>query len=186
MARGLLGQTVVRRLPGGETLTGRIVETEAYLADDPSMFLFRAPNRRSHILFGPPGHASLYLTYRVHLMFNISCGPEGVAEAVLIRALEPLAGVETMRRLRGGVQDARQLTNGPGKLTAALGLTTALSGADVTEADGGLCIAAHSAPPFETVTTTRIGLSRGGDLPYRFYIRNNPWVSRLAPPGGPR
>lgn len=175
-------QSVVRRLPTGEMLSGIIVETEAYRAvGDPAMGRYRTPGVRNAILFGPPGHAFLYTIYRVQTMFNLVCGPEGTAEAVLIRALEPVEGMDAMRCLRGGVGNARQLTNGPGKLSAALGLTPAQNGRDVTDPDGELQVVGHDPPPFETVTTMRIGLRLGGDLPYRFYIRGNPYVSRLAP-----
>lgn len=180
-ARQLLGQLLVRRLPDGQTVSGMIVETEAYPHGDPALWAYRSPTPRTQALFGPPGHVYLYATYRIHLMLNIACGPLGIAESVLLRALEPIDGVETMRAGRGNISDNHQLTNGPGKLTAALGLTVAdFLGMDVTSPDSALQIMAHDHAPFDTMATARIGLSRGTDLLYRFYMAGNPYVSRLA------
>jgi len=182
VAQTLLGQTLVRRLPNGETLSGMIVETEAYPHGDPALYAYQSPTPRTQHIFGPPGHVYLYATYRIHLMLNIVCGPVGMAESVLIRALEPVEGLDTMRANRATAADTRQLTSGPGKLSAALGLTvTGFNGVDVTDRGSALQIAACHSMPFETIVTTRIGLSRGADLPYRFYIAGNRFVSRPAP-----
>lgn len=178
-ARNLLGQVVVRRLPSGETLSGIIVETEAYLTDDPACHAYRGQTPRNSAMFGPPGHAYVYFTYGMHMMFNLVCAPEGVAEAVLIRALEPVDGTETMRENRGGIPETRQLTNGPGKLAQALALTRlSHNGVDVTDPKSEIQIVAHEYPAFEMVTTTRIGITQGADLPWRYYVRGNPYVSR--------
>ena len=178
-ARNLLGQVVVRRLPSGETLSGIIVETEAYLTDDPACHAYRGQTPRNSAMFGPPGHAYVYFTYGMHMMFNLVCAPEGVAEAVLIRALEPVDGTETMRGNRGGIPETRQLTNGPGKLAQALALTRlSHNGVDVTDPKSEIQIVAHEYPAFEMVTTTRIGITQGADLPWRYYVRGNPYVSR--------
>lgn len=177
-ARMLLGQKVVRRLPDGGTVSGVIVETEAYLTGDPACHAYRGQTPRNAAMFGPPGHAYVYFTYGLHMMLNLVCAQEGVAEAVLIRALEPLEGVETMRRLRGGAMATKQLTNGPGKLAQALALTRAADNhKDVTDPHGDLVVVPHEFPPFETVATTRIGISQGVELPWRFYVRGNPYVS---------
>lgn len=179
VAQALLGQVVSRRLPSGETMAGVIVETEAYLADDPACHAYRGRTARNAAMFGPPGTAYVYFTYGLHMMLNLVCAPEGVAEAVLVRALEPTEGVELMRRNRGGLADARQLTNGPGKLAQALALTRlAHNETDLCDPDAELTVRPHDFGPFETVHATRIGISRGADLPWRYYIRANPFVSR--------
>ena len=179
VAKALLGQEVVRRLPTGETLAGIIVETEAYLTDDPACHAYRGQTPRNAAMFGPPGQAYVYFTYGLHMMFNLVCAPQGIAEAVLIRALEPTEGIDLMRQNRGGMAETRQLTNGPGKLAQALALTRLdHNEADLTNPNGELFIRPRTAPPFELVETTRIGITRGVELPWRYYIRGNPYVSK--------
>lgn len=178
-AQNLLGQIVLRRLPTGETLAGIIVETEAYLTDDPACHAYRGQTPRNSAMFGPPGHAYVYFTYGLHMMLNLVCAPEGVAEAVLIRALEPVEGIETMREHRRGILETRQLTNGPGKLAQALALTRlSHNGLDVTDPASELLILPNEHPPFDMVATTRIGITQGVDLPWRYYVAGNPCVSR--------
>ncbi len=179
VAKALLGQEVVRRLPTGETLAGIIVETEAYLTDDPACHAYRGQTPRNAAMFGPPGRAYVYFTYGLHMMFNLVCAPQGVAEAVLLRALEPTEGIDGMRQNRGGMAETRQLTNGPGKLAQALALTRLdHNEADLTNPGGELFIRPRPASPFERVETTRIGITRGVELPWRYYIRGNPYVSK--------
>ena len=178
-AQKLLGQVVLRRLPSGETLSGIIVETEAYVTDDPACHAYRGQTPRNSAMFGSPGHAYVYFTYGLHMMLNLVCAPEGIAEAVLIRALEPVEGEDTMRENRGGIAETRQLTNGPGKLAQALSLTRlSHNGLDLTDPQSELQILAHTYPSFEIVTTTRIGITQGVDLPWRYYIQGNRYVSR--------
>jgi len=178
-AQKLLGQLVVRRLPTGETLSGIIVETEAYLTDDPACHAYRGKTPRNSAMFGPPGHAYVYFTYGLHMMLNLVCAPQGVAEAVLVRALEPVQGVELMRLNRGGRAETRQLTNGPGKLAQALALTRlSHNEVDLTDPAGELLVLPSAHAPFATVTTTRIGITRGVDLPLRYYVAGNAFVSR--------
>ena len=178
-AQKLLGQIVRRRLPTGEVLSGIIVETEAYLKDDPACHAYRGRTLRNSTMFGPPGRAYVYFTYGLHMMLNLVCAPEGIAEAVLIRALEPVEGVEAMRQNRGGVLETRQLTNGPGKLAQALALARLThDGADLTDPSGELLILPNDYPPFEMVTKTRIGITQGVDLPWRYYVAGSPYVSR--------
>lgn len=178
-AQKLLGQRISRTLPSGEVLSGVIVETEAYLTDDPACHAYRGKTPRNAAMFGPPGHAYVYFTYGLHMMLNLVCAPEGVAEAVLIRALEPDTGIEAMRRNRGGILLTRQLTNGPGKLAQALALTRLEHNElDLTDPGSVLVVLPATPAPFETVATTRIGISQGVDLPWRYYIRGNPYVSR--------
>lgn len=188
VAPQLLGLMLVRRMPDGTQLSGVIVETEAYPHGDPALYAYQSPTPRTQAIFGQAGHVYLYATYRIHLMLNIACGPVGVAESVLIRALEPLEGVDTMQANRTQsastrqLTNIRQLTNGPGKLTSALGLSVAgFNGVDVTDPHSALQIRALEGTLHETVATTRIGLSRGAELPYRFYVAGNEFVSRLAP-----
>ena len=178
-AKKLLGQFLVRTLPSGETLSGVIVETEAYLKDDPACHAYRGQTPRNAAMFGPPGHAYVYFTYGLHMMLNLVCAPEGTAEAVLIRALEPVDGIDLMRVNRGGISETKQLTNGPGKLAQALALTRlGHNGLDITRLDSELFILPHESAPFETVETLRIGISQGVDLPWRYYMRGNGYVSR--------
>lgn len=179
VAQKLLGQIVQRRLPTGGLLSGIIVETEAYLKDDPACHAYRGRTPRNSTMFGPPGHAYVYFTYGLHMMLNLVCAPEGTAEAVLIRALEPVEGVEAMRQNRRGILETRQLTNGPGKLAQALALTRLThDGVDLTEPSSELLILPNEYSPFEMVTKTRIGITQGVDLPWRYYVAGNPFVSR--------
>lgn len=178
-ARKLLGQLLVRTLPTGETLSGVIVETEAYLKDDPACHAYTGQTPRNAMMFGPPGQTYVYFTYGLHMMLNLVCAPAGTAEAVLIRALEPRDGIETMRLNRGGILETKQLTNGPGKLAQALALTRLdHNGLSITDPTSELRVLPHEIPPFEIVETTRIGISRGADLPWRYYVRGNAYVSR--------
>ncbi len=178
-AQKLLGQVVARRLPSGETLSGIIVETEAYLTDDPACHAYRGQTPRNAAMFGPPGHAYVYFTYGLHMMLNLVCAPDGIAEAVLIRALEPLEGRDTMRENRGGLKETRQFTNGPGKLAQALALTRlSHNGLDVTVPGSELEILPNDFPRFDLVTATRIGITQGVDLPWRYYVGGSPYVSR--------
>ncbi|BDI30059.1 putative 3-methyladenine DNA glycosylase [Capsulimonas corticalis] len=180
VARRLLGQIVVRTLPTGERLSGIIVETEGYLVGDPACHSYRGKTPRNASMFGPPGHAYVYLSYGMHQMLNLVCQDEGVAEAVLVRALEPLEGVETMRSLRGGITNSIQLTNGPGKLAAAIALTRQEDdGVDVTDPKSRLqIIPGQIVPDSEIVDSKRIGITQGADLPWRYYLRGNAYVSR--------
>jgi len=175
VARGLLGKVLVH----GRT-AGRIVETEAYLGlEDLAAHASRGVTRRTRVLFGPPGHAYVYFIYGLHECLNIVAEPEGVPGCVLIRALEPLAGIGLMRKRRPGARSPRDLTSGPGKLTAALSITRKQYGADVTR--GSLTV---RQPPceeeFEVLTTPRIGITRCAGWPLRFVAAGNPFTSRPA------
>jgi DNA-3-methyladenine glycosylase len=197
VARRLLGCVLVHRGADG-LLAGRITETEAYTRDDPASHTYRGRTMRNASMFGPPGHAYIYFTYGVHHCFNAVTAPEGIGEAVLIRAAEPLIGMERMAARRGlklqdapgadpiaaQVRRARALTAGPGRLCAAFGLDRRLDGADLTTGEV-LWIAppegsAEPAPHqiVEVVATPRIGISRGVDLPWRFTLKGDPYVSR--------
>lgn len=173
VARSLLGKILVH---GGAA--GRIVEVEAYLpGDDPAAHAFRGLTPRTRVLYGPPGHAYIFLAYGMYDCLNLVAEPEGIPGCVLIRALEPLAGVGRMRRRRGAGRGLTELASGPGKLTLALGITRRLNGADVTR--GPLTVRAfHRDEPFEIEATPRIGIRHAQDRLLRFTIRGSPFLSR--------
>jgi len=179
VARALLGAQVISRVDGQRTV-GRIVETEAYLGyDDPASHGYRhRRNQRNAALFGPPGTWYVYLSYGMHWCANLVCEEEGKASAVLLRALEPLEGLEVMRRRRSGVAD-RELCSGPGKLCQALGITRGLDGAPMSS--GTLIVAPPENGSRPTIRTTpRIGITKAADWPLRFTIAGSTWVSRPA------
>ena len=173
LARAVLGHVLVHETPEGPT-AGRVVETEAYHTGDPANHATRGKTRRNAAMFGPPGTAYVYSIHR-YFCCNIVTGPEGIGEAVLIRALEPLQGVDLMRQRRGR-EALRDLCSGPGKLCQALAVSREQNGEDLTQ--GRLYLLDGSPEPFEVVTTTRIGIRLGTDLPLRFYVAQNPHVSR--------
>jgi DNA-3-methyladenine glycosylase len=175
VARDLVGCTLAV-----DGAAGVIVETEAYDAGDPACHAYIGRTRRNEVLFGPPGRAYVYLSYGIHSLLNAVAEPEGSAAAVLIRALEPIDGIELMRERRGR-DELEELCSGPGKLTEALGVDLKLNGADL----GG--------PPFEliprdpgwedgaVVTDTRIGITKAADLPWRYCAAGSRFVSRPWP-----
>lgn len=174
VARELLGRILVRRLEG-ELLAGVIVETEAYGPDDPASHAWRGETRRNAVMFGPPGRLYVYLTYGMHWCMNAVTGPPGIGEAVLIRALEPLAGLEAMRRNRGGVPD-RLLCSGPARACQALGITGAENGADL--AGDAVYILEERVPVERVAAGPRIGIRHAVERPWRFHIPGSPHVSR--------
>ncbi|HEY2176945.1 MAG TPA: DNA-3-methyladenine glycosylase [Caulobacteraceae bacterium] len=174
LARGLIGKIVVRETPGGR-LSGRIVETEAYPVGDAAGHAFRGETPRNRALFLPPGHAYVYLAYGVAWMLNVSSEAAGVGAGVLIRAMEPLEGVEAMRRNRG-VETVRDLARGPGRLAAALDIDRRLDGLDLCR-EGPLWLARDCREAPEIGASTRIGLTREADRALRFYARDNAFVS---------
>ena len=163
---------------------GRIVEVEAYAGggSDPGSHAHRGQTARNAVMFGPPGHLYVYFTYGMHWCCNAVCDPRGTASAVLLRAVEPLAGVDEMRPLRPRASTARDLTNGPAKLCQAFAITGIHNGVDlVRPAAGGVSIVDDGSPPPEVpVVTTRIGLSAGADLPWRWYVDGNAYVSKTV------
>ena len=190
----LLGCTLTRTITlNGEKhkLVARIVETEAYDQDDPASHAFGGPSKRNAAMFGPAGHLYVYVSYGMHHCCNVVCGPEGFGSGCLVRAVEPLEGVEIMRELReaGRVGKAqagrvrkhplklRDLTNGPGKVCAALGIDKTLYGHDLTAEP----LVLDFAPllPGETIgRSPRVGISKNADAPKRFFIEGNEFVSR--------
>jgi DNA-3-methyladenine glycosylase len=154
---------------------GMIVETEAYHYSEPASHAFVGITPRTGVLHGAPGTAYVYRSYGIHALLNAVCEPEGVGAAVLIRALEPLEGLSEMRARRG----AGELTNGPGKLTQALGVD--LSENDTSLIDGPIRIVSGASLPY--VTGPRIGITKAADLPWRFCALGSRDVSRPWPPG---
>ena len=170
----LLGKLLVHYTPEGE-LIGKIVETEAYYGEgDPASHSFRGKTERSSVMWGPPGTAYVYFTYGMHFLLNVVTEREGVPGAVLIRALEPLKGIEIMQKNRGK-KKLTELTTGPAKLTRAFGIDGRFNRRDLTR--GGLIIAQGNRENFEIESTSRIGIKNGLDMKLRFYIKGNPFVS---------
>ena len=171
VARNLLGKLVMHHLRG-ERLIGRIIEAEAYLgASDPASHMYRGKTARNAVLFGPAGFSYIYFIYGMHYCLNFSCGEPGEPGGVLIRALEPIAGLETMARLRGlsGPEKRKQLCSGPGRLCQALGITRERdNGLDVTRTDSRLQVLEDGSRPPSILVTPRIGISKAEDLPLRF------------------
>ena len=172
VARECLGKLLVH----GET-AGRIVEVEAYLGvDDQAAHASRGLTKRTQVLFGPPGHAYVYFIYGMYECLNFVVEPAGRAGCVLIRALEPLTGIEPMQLRRPAARRIEDLASGPGKLTRALGITRKLNGSDLVS--GPLEVRALATePPLDIVVTPRIGITRCADWPLRFLIRGNRFVS---------
>jgi DNA-3-methyladenine glycosylase len=177
VAAELVGAVIVSSV-AGELTEGRIVETEAYLGyDDPAShgYLHRR-NTRNEALFGPPGSWYVYLSYGMHWCANLVCQEAGQASAVLLRALEPLAGWEVMRRRRGAVPD-RELCSGPGKLCQALGITRELDGKKMG-GSGARVLRPGGEGETPIVITPRIGITKAADWPLRFVLAGSPWLSR--------
>ena len=165
VAHDLLGCKLSRRL-NGNIYSGIIVETEAYTQDDPACHAFRGKTKRAITLFKKPGLSYVYLIYGMYYCVNVVTEPEETAGAVLIRALEPLSGLKN--------------TNGPGKLCRELLITKDLNEVDLTAPDSELWIEkGTNIIPESIITTTRIGIKQAIDYPWRFYINNNPFVSKI-------
>ena len=182
IARELLGKHVCTRLDG-ELTTGRIVETEAYRHEgDPSITLhLQRKARQAQALYQPGGHAYLYRVYRVHTLFNLTTHDAAHPDAVLIRAIEPLVGIDVMLRRRNLAQPARNLTAGPGLLTQALGLTPELNGELLTGPRIWLEDAGEIIDPADITASSRVGLDYAGAeavaLPWRFRLLGSKWTS---------
>jgi len=175
VAQRLLGCYLVRELDG-QKLVGKIVETEAYDQTDAASHSYRGRTPRTDIMFGPAGYLYVYFTYGMHYCCNIVTGPDGYGGAVLIRALEPLEGLEAMRERRHGLNDSN-LTNGPAKVCQAFGIDKTLNGHDLRQEPLYLIINPAISPQ-EIVQTTRIGISQAKDVPWRFYVFGSPYTSR--------
>lgn len=173
LARALIGCELAHVGKEGVT-AGVIVETEAYSQDDEASHSFRGQTKRNAVMFGPAGHAYIYFTYGMHHCMNMVAGPEGRAEAVLIRALEPTRGVELMKARRGS-QEPLNLCSGPGKLVQAMGLTREQNGTSLLSPE------LHIVPATKQLavqTTPRIGIRQAVDKPWRFIARDSAYITK--------
>lgn len=188
VARNLLGKLLVRRYETGsgsrrkiQRLSGRIVEVEAYFGfDDPAAHSFAGKTARNAVLFGHPGFAYVYFIYGMYFCLNFSCEPKGQGAGVLLRAIEPVEGLETMTRLRGlpSGADPRLLTSGPGRLCQALDIVRATyNGVDVTRPRSSLHVEEDGFTPGKILASPRIGIRKAADRPLRFTIAGNRFVS---------
>jgi DNA-3-methyladenine glycosylase len=182
VAPELLGHFLIRNTPSG-LCGGAIVETEAYLVGDAACHGAPGETKRNRVMFGHPGHAYVYLIYGFHFCVNAVCRPAGIAEALLIRAVEVNFGEEFMSANRKA-SNPRELTSGPGKLCQAMNITRSLDGVDLCDANAALFIAENpDVKKFRNekgplVTTTRIGITKAAALPLRFYLDGSEFVSR--------
>jgi DNA-3-methyladenine glycosylase len=174
LARYLIGKTVVRALPEG-VVSGRIVETEAYVVGDAAGHSYRGMTPRNRSLFLEPGHAYVYLAYGISYMLNVSSEMPGIGAGILIRAIEPLEGIGIMR-LNRGIESLRDLARGPGRLTAALRVDRGFDGLDLCR-EGPLWLARGDDEPGQIGESIRIGISQDAHRILRFYLRGSPFVS---------
>jgi DNA-3-methyladenine glycosylase len=187
VARELLGRVLVRDT-GKEFLAARIVEVEAYLGEnDPAAHSAAGKTARNSVLFGPPGYAYVYFIYGNHYCLNVSCEREGKAGGVLFRAVEPLRGIEKMAQARKievrAPRDLIRLTSGPGRMAEAFGITRARdNGCDLTSASSGLWIGNDAFHSGKIQITPRIGIRKAADLPLRYILAGNVFVSGRKTP----
>lgn len=176
VARDLLGKVIVH----GDT-AGMIVEVEAYLGgDDLAAHSARGVTDRTRVIFGPPGHAYVYLIYGMYDCLNLVAEKDGTPGCVLIRAVEPISGLDIMHQRRPAARRVEDLASGPGRLTLALGITRAANGADVTR--GQITVREwQRAPKIHVETSARIGITHCADWPLRYFVRGNRYVSRGRP-----
>jgi DNA-3-methyladenine glycosylase len=183
VCRDLLGKVLVRR-EGRRKLLGRIVEVEAYLGEnDAAAHAAAGRTSRNDVLFGPPGFAYVYFIYGNHYCLNVSCLPDGIAGGVLFRALEPISGIEQMAFARGlavsQLRDWRLLTSGPGRLAEAFGITRARdNGKNLASRRSDLWISDDGFRPAKIEVTRRIGITKAAEMPLRYIIAGNRFVSR--------
>ncbi|MCX6121763.1 MAG: DNA-3-methyladenine glycosylase [Ignavibacteriales bacterium] len=198
VARDLLGKYIVRKI-GSKLLIGKIVEVEAYCKGDPASHAFRGRTKRNDVMFWEGGHLYVYFTYGMHFCSNVVTGNEGIGEAVLIRAVEPIAGIEVMtenrkKHLSSGVVEPlsekkkklrrdsipdtlRNLTNGPAKFCQAFSIARKKNGLDLLDSEI-IIIDAKTIPSSSIARTARIGIRSGLEKKWRFFVKRNPWVSK--------
>jgi DNA-3-methyladenine glycosylase len=174
LARYLIGKIVVRALPEG-VASGQIVETEAYVVGDAAGHAYRGMTNRNRSLFLEHGHAYVHLAYGIWQMLNVSSELPGLGAGVLIRALEPLEGIPIMQSNRG-IERLRDLARGPGRLATALRIDQSLDGLDLCR-EGPLWLGRGESPPGDIGRSIRIGITKEGDRPLRFYVRGSPFLS---------
>lgn len=176
VAQDLIGKIMCVNLYG-KCLTGKVVETEAYLGPgDPGSHSFRGKTKRNATMFGPAGFSYVYQIYGMYFCYNVTTDQEHIPAAVLIRALEPVTGLETMSKNRRR-KDVKDLLSGPGKLCQALGITKDVDGTSAIRGPVRFLLPDESTN-LPIITTTRIGLNQGADLKLRFYLQNSPYISR--------
>jgi DNA-3-methyladenine glycosylase len=176
VARKLLG-CIIERTIDGRTIQLKIVETESYDETDAASHSYKGRTPRTDVMFGPSGRLYVYFTYGMHYCCNVVCGVEGIGEAVLIRAVEPLDHIAYLERIRG--QSEHNVTNGPAKLCTALSIDKQFNGHDLRWAPIRL-LAGVPVDDADIVVAPRIGISKNRDAKRRFYITNNPYVSRIT------
>jgi len=176
----LLGRILMRRLGDGRLLSARIVETEAYQEDDPASHSYRGQTKRTEVMFGAAGHAYVYFTYGMHHCMNVVTGWSGEGSAVLLRAAEPLEGVEEMARRRG-TDDPRALCSGPGRLCQALGIAREQNGVDLVRGRELWLLEGSPIPSSEIGVGSRVGITGGIERPWRFSVKGDRFVSRVRP-----
>ncbi|MFZ6002694.1 MAG: DNA-3-methyladenine glycosylase [Actinomycetota bacterium] len=176
VAPELLGKVLVHG-----SMAARIVEVEAYCgSEDPGSHAFRGMTKRNATMFGPPGRLYVYFTYGMHWCANAVCGTEGEGVAVLLRAAEPISGLDEMRERRPSARSDRDLCRGPARLCQAFGIDRAHDGADLPSVDRGITVMDDGTPPPSAVVTTRIGLSAGIEHPWRWCVAGDPHLSKPA------
>ena len=181
VAPELLGRVLVRTLADGTRLAGRLVEVEAYQQGDPASHSFRGrPTPRTEVMFGPPGRLYVYFTYGQHFCSNVVTGPKGVGSAVLLRAAEPLEGLEVMAKNRG-LEDVRLLCSGPARLTQAFGIARAENGTDLLRDPSLILLSGAMLAPEAIAVSTRVGVNVGGERPWRFFEQGSAFVSAGRP-----
>ena len=174
LAPDLLNKLIVH-----EGRVARITEVEAYggRQSDPASHTFRGRTERTTAMFGPPGHLYVYFSYGVHWCANVVCGDDGEGAAVLLRAAAPVAGLEEMRAVRPAARKDADLLRGPGNLCRALGITKSQYGVDLVGPETNLYLCDDGTPPGNVVVSPRVGITKAAELPWRFYVADDPSVS---------
>jgi DNA-3-methyladenine glycosylase len=177
VAKELLGKIIARKIKD-KVLRGKIVETEAYLQNDPASHSFNGMTKRNEAMFGNPGNAYIYFTYGMHHCLNVVTMPKGIGEAVLIRALEPIDGIQLMKKRRGTL-DIKELCSGPAKLVQAMDIHPSFNRQPLTSGSITICQKpAYRKEKLVIAQSTRIGITKGANLPLRFYLKDNGFVSQ--------